>query len=196
MKPTNLPLPLLCFCIATSSVARADEVTDGLKEAHAAYTEKELSTATEKVREVLKLLEAKNAELMKKSVLPDTIDKWTGETLQTDNLDFVGGGVSLKRVYKQEKSAVNVHVVKDSPMVNALVKLLANDELIEISGARTERVGGQTAIVAEKPSLKLSIVLAERVLVELTPANKETDDRDLIALARKLDYKTLEKMSK
>ena len=88
-------LTLLLISLAGTATVRADEVTLALKAAYNAYTEKELSTAIEKAREAVKLMEEKSAALLQASILPDKIDRWKGETVQKENLGLLGGGVSL-----------------------------------------------------------------------------------------------------
>jgi hypothetical protein len=82
-------------------------------------------------------------------------------------------------------------VIKDSPLVKGLIPLIANEDLLKLTGRKTHRISGETAVM--EGERKLQLVADGRILVELV-GNAEADEKDLVALARKLDLAALAKM--
>ena len=82
-------------------------------------------------------------------------------------------------------------MIKDSPVVKQLIPLIGNEELMRLANRKTYSISGETA--AMEGEKKLQLVVDQRILVELT-ANAEGEEKDLVALARKLDLNALAKM--
>ncbi|BCX48791.1 conserved hypothetical protein [Haloferula helveola] len=169
---------------------KRDPVEDTLREAWAEYKTGNYDVTREKLAEVMKMLEEKDAEKIEE-LLPKELDGWEGETLQRDDLGAVGGGLSISRLYEDDKKKVTVKVVKNSPLMKTLIPLLANEQLIELSGRKTHRISGETAVM-DGPK-KLQMVLDGRIYVELAGSG-EAEEKDIVSLARKLDLRALEKI--
>ena len=180
---------------ALGDISRADEIEDKLRSAFKAYQAKEYSTATSTLREVVKALEAKAASAVT-GVLPVDIGDWAGSDPKKEDLTILGGGTAISRVYKDGDKSFTAKILKDSPLVDKLMALFANEDLIKLSGAETRTVSGETAVLeggdGTKPA-KLRMAIDGRILVELT-GGKGVKQTDLLTAARRLDLKTLKEM--
>jgi len=163
---------------------------EGMRAAFADYKKGDTEAVTAKLRELLKLLEEDSAEKVGE-LLPETIEFWKGGTLKRDDIGALGGGVSISRSYTASNREVTVKVVKDSPLAKQIIPLLGNDDLVRLSGRKTHRIGGQTAVMdGEK---KLQMVVDGRILVEVA-GNEHATEKDLLLITKALDLKALEKM--
>ena len=142
------------------------------------------------LRALVKLVEEKAADAVSE-LLPAEVGDWKGETMKREDLTIAGGGISISRMYVSEEKQINVKVIKDAPVLKPMIALLGNKDLLKLGNRKTERISGETAMMEGEHTLKM--VLDERIYVELA-GNEETDDRDLIGLARKLDLRALAKL--
>lgn len=169
---------------------KPDLFESGLRQVMDDYRKGNEEAVVEKLRVLLKMMEEKGAKKVG-DLLPESIDAWKGESLKQEDLAALGGGVSMSRVYASGKKQVTVKVIKDSPVVKQLIPLIGNEELMKLANRKTYSISGETA--AMEGEKKLQLVVDQRILVELT-ANAEAEEKDLVALARKLDLNALAKM--
>ncbi|MEK7948860.1 hypothetical protein [Luteolibacter soli] len=190
-------LPLLAVAAMSVPVASAKEepkkpdlFENGLRQVMDDYRKGDDEAVIEKLRVLLKMMEEKGAKKVG-DLLPDAIDAWKGETLKQEDLSAFGGGVSMTRMYASGKKEITVKVIKDSPVVKQLIPLIGNEELMKLANRKTYSISGETAVMEGEK--KLQLVVDKRILVELT-ANEVAEEKDLVALARKLDLNALAKM--
>jgi hypothetical protein len=190
-------LPVLAVAVYSMPVVSAKEdpkkpdlFENGLRQVMEDYRKGDDEAVVEKLRILLKMMEEKGAKKVG-DLLPDAIEAWKGETLKQEDLAVLGGGVSMSRVYKSLKKEVTVKVIKDSPLVKQLIPLIGNEELMKLANRKTYSISGETAVMEGEK--KLQLVVDKRILVELV-ANAEGDEKDLVAIARKLDLNALAKM--
>lgn len=183
-------ISLLALAVLLPLSARCDPFEDGMRETFTAYKKGDNEAVTTKLRELLKIMEEKGGAQVG-GLLPDKIEGWTAESVKQDDLGAVGGGVSISRLYFAGKRQVTAKVIKDSPLVKQLIPLLSNQDLIRLSNRKTYRIGSETAIMDGER--KLQMVVDGRILVELT-GNQDAEERDLVAVARKLDLAKLAKL--
>jgi hypothetical protein len=169
---------------------KPDLFESGLRQVMDDYRKGNEEAVVEKLRVLLKMMEEKGAKKVG-DLLPEAIDAWKGESLKQEDLTAFGGGVSMSRVYASGKKQVTVKVIKDSPVVKQLIPLIGNEELMKLANRKTYSISGETA--AMEGDKKLQLVVDQRILVELV-ANAEAEEKDLVALARKLDLNALAKM--
>jgi hypothetical protein len=175
---------------AAPGPGKEDPIEKGLRDAYRAYQAGDHGQVTDTLQALLKLMEEKNAKKVEE-VLPEELNGWKGAQLEREDLSVLGGGISLKRTYQQDEKSVTVKVIKDSPLVDQWLKVLANEDLVRASGKKTFNISGETAILEE--DLKVLISIGGEILVELKGDN-DCRDADLISLARKLDLKILKNM--
>lgn len=193
MKHLSL-LTITLFGIFTlSSLAqdkKKDDIEKGLLLAYNEYQKENYSSVIAKLRDVIKLVEAKNVERVGE-ILPEKIEKWIGTDLKREDLSAIGGGVSVIRNYNQESKSISVKLVKDSPLVNHWIKILSNRDLLQATGKKTYPIAGETALVDEP--LKVLVAIDEKILLEIKGDN-DCETKDLVDFARKLDFASLKKM--
>jgi len=175
---------------AKEEAKKPDLFESGLRQVMDDYRKGNEEAVVEKLRVLLKMMEEKGAKKVG-DLLPEAIDAWKGELLKQEDLAAFGGGVSMSRLYASGKKEVTVKVIKDSPVVKQLIPLIGNEELMKLANRKTYSISGETA--AMEGEKKLQLVVDQRILVELT-ANAEAEEKDLVALARKLDLNALAKM--
>lgn len=191
MKTFLLPtIALFSTLGAFADDKKKDDVEQGLLLAYNEYQKGNYSAVNDKLREVIKLVEAKNAKRVG-DILPEKIDDWFGTELKREDLAAIGGGISVKRSYNQESKSINVKLVKDSPLVDKWIQMLANKDLLNASGKKTYTIDGETALI-DSP-LKVLVAIEGEILLEITGDN-DCKTKDLVAFARKLDFKALKKL--
>ena len=190
-------LPILAIAALTVPAVSAKEdpkkpdlFESGLRQVMEDYRKGDDEAVVEKLRVLLKMMEEKGAKKVG-DLLPENIEAWKGDSLKQDDLAALGGGVSMSRVYASGKKQVTVKVVKDSPLVKQLIPLISNEDLLKLANRKTYTISGETG--AMEGDKKLQLVVDKRILVELV-ANAEADEKDLVAIARKLDLNALAKM--
>ena len=175
---------------ALAGSAPADEVTDLLRKAYKDYTSGELAAMTETLREITRLADDRK-EIQLAKVLPNRVGEFLGLPMKSEHLAKFGGGVALERTYVHGTKMVTAKIVKDSPLADAVMKLLANDDLVAWSGAKVHTVDGEQAILDGKG--KLMMAVDGKVYLELQ-GNESVRDADLVSFARKLEIRELRKM--
>ena len=195
MKTTLRILAAAAACSVTLVSAKdvpkkPDLFESGLRQVMDDYKKGDDAAVTEKLRILLKMMEEKGAEKVGET-LPEKIEGWKGESLKREDLTVVGGGISISRTYISGKKEISAKVIKDSPLVKQLIPLIANEDLLKLTNRKTYRISGETAVM--EGDRKLQLVADGRILVELV-GNAEADEKDLVALVRKLDLNALAKM--
>ena len=180
----------LGFSLAFAKPLKKDPVEKAFNEAYAEYQKENYSNTSDKLRELIKLLEEKNVQRIGE-VLPEKIDDWHGTDLNREDLDALGGGVSIKRVYNDKNKSITVKLIKDSPLIDKWIGMLSNRDLLNASGKKVYNISGEAALV-DKP-LKVLMAIDEEILLEVKGDN-DCSTKDLIALTRKLDLRKMKKM--
>jgi hypothetical protein len=180
----------VAFVPAKDQPKKPDLFESGLRQVMEDYRKGDDAAVTEKLRILLKMMEEKGAVKVGET-LPDEIEGWKGEALKQDDLGAIGGGISISRNYVSGKREILAKVIKDSPLVKQLIPLIANEELLKLTNRKTYRISGETAVM--EGARKLQLVADGRILVELV-GNQETEEKDLVALVRKLDLNALANM--
>lgn len=191
----NMKMITLAVCVALCGVCQAgqknkDPVEQGLKEAYNLYQKKNYGQVSDKLRELLKLLEAKNKHRAE-VVLPEKVGKWRGGDLVRENLEALGGGLSVKRHYQHKRKSISVKLVKDSPLADKIMKLLTNDALVALSKRKTHTISGVRAVMEHER--KLQMVINDEILLEVV-GDKDTSEQDVVGFTRRLDINLMKKM--
>lgn len=194
MKPILTLCLISISCIlpmaAQEAAKSADPFEEGMRQAFTAYKKGDNEAVTAKLRELLKLMDEKGAAKLG-GLLPDTLGDWKGESLKRDDTGALGGGISMSRTYLSAQNRITVKIVKDSPLVTQLLPLLTNEDLVRITGRKTHRIAGETAIMEGEH--KLQIVLDGRIYVEFEGSDA-VGETDLVGFATKLDLAKISKL--
>jgi hypothetical protein len=172
------------------SAPKGDEVESGLREAYTLYQAKKYGEVSAKLRELLKLLDEKDAARVGE-ILPARIEDWESGELKREDLALLGGGISLERAYFWGVKEIKIKLVKDSPILKGVIPLLQNKELLALSGRKTHSILGETAVMENER--KLQLVVEENILLEVT-GNEHAKESEVVGLARGLEVKRLKEM--
>lgn len=174
--------------LALPGLSRADEVSDALNAALAAYGTGDLAgTAQQMILAEQALGRLQSAKLT--AFLPPAPAGWT----RTDSPDFAagfamaGGGTGAEAVYAKEDGSLSVTLsfIADNPMVASMGAMLGNAQMMALLG-KVVAVGDQ-ALLAQDGSL--STLVGNRVLVQAQGG----PEADLLALVQEIDFVHLSK---
>ena len=176
--------------LASAAPVKKDPVEQGLREAYELYKKRNYGQVSDKLRELLKLLEENNGKRAE-VVLPEKVKDWHGGDLVRENLEALGGGLSVKRHYHKKRKNISVKLVKDSPLADKIMKLLTNDALVQLSKRKTHTISGIRAVMENPRTLQM--VIADEILLEVV-GDKDTSEQDVVGFTRKLDINLMKKM--
>ncbi len=186
-------LYLLLSLFAISSLhadAVQEKIERGLRKAFKENEKDQRDDLKETLKEMLAVLEKENVKSID-DYFPDKIDTWEGEKLQKEQ---EGKSLKVSRIYEDDEKEVELRLSRDTPMLDIYLRLMKNEDLIRLSGAKTHKVDGFTGIEEEKGGkLFLRFLLNDETLFELE-GSKGTEMRDLIRIARRLDLKAITKL--
>jgi hypothetical protein len=108
--------------------ALADEFTDALDSARAAYQERDLKATREELDYAVSLINGMKAEMLGK-LLPEPLPGWTRESVEGEDagmaMAMFGGGTTASATYTKGTEDITITLVADSPMVMGLGGMLA-----------------------------------------------------------------------
>ncbi|MDG4649496.1 hypothetical protein P6F26_13720 [Roseibacterium sp. SDUM158017] len=162
----TLPAAALAAILLTGP-ATADEITDALRDAIAAYEAGELGTALEDVARATGLLVSLRSQGLA-DFLPPALDGWSREVSgdAAEGLGFMGGGLIVEAVYAGPEDAFSIVMVADNPVVGAMAAMFANPAMMSTMG-RVEEIGGESFLDADG---EVSALVGGRVLVQASGA--------------------------
>jgi len=172
----------------------ADDVTDTIEDALAAYKEGDMAGAKEDLSYALELLKQQKGDTLK-SYLPEPIEGWSAESVkaETAGAAMLGGGTTVSRVYKKGDARVEINIITDSPLMQSLGGMFANPMFA--SGGKLKRIKREKAMIEYNPdrhSGKVTLMVANRFLVTVEGRNVSEDE--LISYTRQIDFKALKKL--
>ncbi len=163
--------------------ALADEVSDALQGALAAYNAGDLAKTSEQMTLATQGLGAQQSAMMT-ALLPAAPDGWTRE----DTADFAkgfgmaGGGSGAEATYTNADSSASFKVsfIADNPMVAAMGAMLGNAQMMAMMG-KVIKVGDQALLSTDG---SISTLVGGRVLFQ---AQGSSDDQ-MLALVKSIDF--------
>jgi hypothetical protein len=185
-----------CILLATSVAVpvAADEIVDQINGAIDLYragdfvgAASELEFAAAQIRQ-LRAGEVSGA-------LPAPLSGWTARDVETAAMGaaMLGGGTSASRVYERDRARVEVKIMTDSPMLQAVTMMLNNPMVLSGSGQKLIRVkGNQAALDWKEDRGTLNVVVMNSLLV--TVEGRRCAEQDLIAYAEAVDYDLLKQI--
>lgn len=174
------------LALVVPAAARADEVTDTLNSAIAAYEEGDIAYALDELEYAKQLMSAMKADALQ-AYLPDAPQGWSRE-IGTDN-DMAmamsmlgGGGTAATATYSNGDQDFTVTIMVDSPMMAMMGGMIANAAAM---GLPIIRVGREKFIEQDGD---LFALIGGRVMVQVTG----DADRDVVVETLKnIDYRGL-----
>ena len=169
------PLTLAILIVAAPSLhARADDVTNQINEALAAYGRKDLPTAIAGLEAALNLMRQSRADSYG-ALLPAAPAGWTADGVETVSVGIAmaGGGVGASRKYHRGDDTVMVSILADSPLLQAM-SALASSGIAAIGGIKTQIVNGRRTIYIKDDGAFTTIV-GDRILVRVEGRGQPED---------------------
>lgn len=171
----------------------ADDVTDSINEALKQYGKGEFAEAVQSLDYAAQLIRQKKGGQLE-AFLPQPISGWKAEEAKSQAMGsaMFGGGVTAERSYVKGDSRVNVTILTDSPMMQAMMMMFANPMMATSDGGKLEKINAERAIVKYSSETKdgdINMVIANRFLV--TVQGNNVARQDLIAFAQGIDFKKL-----
>ena len=194
MKSVLRLLPALALA-ATVSPLGADDATDNIDAAKAAYEAGNYSEALTALDTANQFIRQKKAEGVVK-LLPDAPKGWEAGEPESEAAasSLLGGGVTVKRTYTRESSNVTIKIQSDSAVMQ-YAAMFSNPMLLSASGAKMETIKGQRVTVEFKSGADngaIKAVVDNRYLVEFEGDGVTVDD--LRTFAKAFDFAKLAAM--
>ena len=173
--------------------ALADDFTDQLDEAKAAYAKHDLGTAQAALNSASTLLRQQRLELWK-AVLPEALPGWTAEDAEgaAAAMALLGGGVSVSRNYRKDGESVNIEIVTDSPIIASMSGLL--NGLITLDGAKLVVMDGRKVSYNKNENSYMTMI-RDKALVTVKGQGKVPED-ELKAYVKAIKFAEIEKLLK
>src|ERR1700733_270889 len=136
MRLRHAVLVLLAGVIGASA-ARADDISDQIDKAGAAWRAHDSQAAITALEAAANLLRQARADMLK-TLLPLPPPGWTADTAETSSVSaaMLGGGTSASRIYHNGAQRVQVQITTDSPMLQGMAALIGGP-LASASGVKT-----------------------------------------------------------
>lgn len=176
---------VLILALGLAGAARADDVSDALAAAAAAYqagnlqdTANQLSLATAAVSA------AQVARL--NALLPPAPDGFTATVTEDYAKSFamLGGGTGTEVVYANDSTSFKLDITVDSPIVASMAPMLANAQMMTAMG-KVDKVGDVMVLEQDQ---SLMALIANRILVQMEGA----DAALMLPVLSQLDFAALE----
>ncbi len=146
--------------------ARADDVTQQIDEALAAYQHKDTTTAIAALNAAISLLRQGQGDVWK-TLLPPPPPGWTAQ-----DAEAAGGaaalvlGTGVSRTYTNGGQGVDVSLLSDSPPVQALAAALGNSIIADLAG--TTLVIDGRRVLYRKEDNSFTTLVAGKVLLRIS----------------------------
>ncbi|WP_300512666.1 hypothetical protein [Aliiroseovarius sp.] len=169
--------------LLSTIAARADEVSDTLESALAAYNEGDIQYALEELEYAKQLIAAMKTDALS-AFLPAAPDGWTREVNSEMNagLAFMGGGIGAEADYSRDGQTFSITIMADNPMIAAFAGMIGNAGMM---GAKLERVGRMKYMNQDG---ELSGLVDNRILIQAKGAPVDV----MIPVLKAIDVKALE----
>jgi len=174
-----------------ASMAMADEVTDQIQEGLKAYEKGDLDTATIALDTAATLIRQQQANSLS-GVLPEPLPGWSADDAETSSAGaaMLGGGLHAERTYRKEDEQVNVSIVGNSPMLQAMSMMFANPAMMG-GDAKLLIIDGRK-VIQKKEDHSLQAMIANNFLVSVE-GDDGTADESVKAYFEAIDFEALEK---
>lgn len=173
-----------------ASPVLADDISDAIAEAGAAYEANDLNKAKQALDLANQMVAQKQADGLA-LLLPEPPAGWTAEAVDTGGGvgAFLGGGLMVKRAYSKGETQANVQLMANSPILGSLAPLFSNVQMLGGMG-KVFRHKGRVAVLTTEGEIQM--VLGKTYLT-IDGSAPEADKR---ALLDRLDFAALEAFSK
>lgn len=182
----RLTLAALAFTTLLAPLpAAADEITDALTAAIAAYEDGDIARAQGEIAFATQRLGALQAVGLG-AYLPEAPQGWTRE-VETDASSMAamfGGGTIARAEYRGPDGRVEITLMADSPMIMTMGAMFGNPTLMASMG-QIERVNGQMFV---NDNGEITSLIGNRVLVQASARGAEDAAMSLLG---QMDFEAL-----
>lgn len=169
---TTRTITTLALLLALATPLRADEVSDALSAAQAAYAAGDLNTAAAQITTAARAVQALQGGKLA-GFLPEAPDGWSREIDASASDGMAMMGMTGTMVQAQYTSAAGesftLTLTADSPLVAQMAGILGNPQMMALMG-KTAKIGGQDMLDQDGA---LSALVGGRVLVQAQGAPRE-----------------------
>lgn len=192
MRSGLAALTIAALVAAAPIMARADEVTDQIAEAQAAYQKKDLVTAIAALEAAASLMRQDRADAWK-ALLPAAPAGWTADEAESSaaGASLFGGGTGVTRKYRKGDADVEISILAESPLVQAMSAVIGNP-MVAAAAGRVVVIGGRRFTFMTSDNAFVTLV-ADKVLVRVQGSSGMTDAA-LRPFVAALDFTAIEKM--
>ena len=192
MRSALTALTLAALVAVAPALARADDVTDQIAEAQAAYQKKDIPTAIAALEAAASLLREQRADAWK-ALLPPAPVGWTAEAVESSatGASLFGGGTGVSRKYLKGGENVEISILAESPLIQAMSAIISNPLVASMAG-RVAVIGGRRFTFITNDNAYVTLV-ADKVLVRVQGSSglNDTAIRPFVAA---LDFAAIEKL--
>lgn len=195
----QIPALSLAIALATAPLAalRADDITDQLDAARAAYQRGELQASVRDLQFVIGAIQEQiNLSLLK--LLPEPLTGWTAEDPQATS----GGvatmitGTNLSRAYRRQDGAhLEINLTANSPFLSMMTMMLSNPMMIQSDpNSRLYSYAGRRGVIRhgkDNGSLEINLVGSGNLLIRITGTGITKADAE--AYLQAMDLAAVEK---
>jgi hypothetical protein len=192
MRLRHLALVLLAG-VAGATVARADDVSDQIDKAAAAYRAHDNQGAITALEAASSMLHQARADALK-ALLPVPPPGWTADPAETSAVSaaMLGGGTSATGTYHNGEQRVQVQITTDSPMLMGMAALLSSP-MAAASGVKTVTVGGRPMSYTANDNSYMTLV-ADKIMVKVD-GSRDTPEPTLRGFVASIDFAAMEKLA-
>lgn len=191
---------LLILVALLCAPAMADDVTDWIDEARAAYVAGKSDEAMQHLDTAAQLMRQQKGVKLE-AALPAPPDGWTRqEAGSSGGSSYLGGGTAATASYErqvgEESSSCTVNIATDNPMLGMMMTAFASPMILSASGQKLIKVGAQKASLeydADDKDGTIQVVVAQKVLV--TVEGNGVTEEELRAFAALVGYDVIEKVA-
>ncbi|HVC60374.1 MAG TPA: hypothetical protein VND19_08460 [Acetobacteraceae bacterium] len=193
MRLRHVVLVLLAV-LAGGVAARADDVSDQIDKASAAWRAHDGQGALAALDAAANLLRQARADALR-MLLPLPPPGWTADPAQTSavSAEMLGGGTSASRVYHSGAQRVQVQITTDSPMLQGMAALISSP-LANASGVKTVTIGGRPVSYTESDNGYMTLV-GGKIIVKVD-GSKDTPEPTLRGFVAAIDFGAMDKLAR
>jgi hypothetical protein len=187
---------ILRLCLITLLLfpfpARADAVEQAIDHAKRAYQEGQHTKAANQLRYAAGLIGEEGVKRTR-DLLPQPPTGWAEKTPEREQVNYMGGFISLVREYHKGETTLVLRSSADSPMFYELVQALSGKKVKE-AGIRAVSLGKRPALLIEEKEGKqasLAVPLENGVLVTISG---NAGSAELMGFASAIDLGSLARL--
>ncbi len=179
------------FLASSVNAAAADEIADQISQASKAYQSHDLSATASALDAASRLLREAVAEDWK-AALPAPLAGWTADNAESVTVatSMLGGGVQVSRTYHKGDVSVEVSLIADSPVMQAVGGLLSGG-LFGGDDAKLVVIDGRKTTYTKSDNSYTTVVGKSLITVK----GESVDDATLRSYLKAVNFAEIEKLS-